>query len=110
MRRSREKVFQAPPVEWIEERLAQMQEVLERRTERSALLLRSILGKIQLAPTQGEIGRPYYVARTSIDALSLLEPPPGQNDPDGGSNSLRWWRRRESNPRPHGFRWARLRA
>ena len=110
LRRSREKVFQAPPVEWIGEHLAQMQEVLERRTEQSALLLRSLLGQIQLEPTQGEIGRPYYVARTSIDALSLLEPTPGQDGPEAGSNSLRWWRRRESNPRPHGFRRPRLRA
>jgi hypothetical protein len=52
-------VFQAPPIEWIEERLAPMQEVLERRTERSSHLLRSLLGKIQLQPTQGEIGRRY---------------------------------------------------
>ena len=110
LRRSREKVFQAPPVEWIEERLAGMQEVLERRTERSAHLLRSLLGRIELAPTRGEIGRPYYLARTSINALALLEPPPGEDDPDGGSNSLRWWRRRESNPRPHGVQLARLRA
>jgi hypothetical protein len=73
-----------------------MQEVFKRRTDRSALLLRSILGKIQLEPTQGEIGRPYYAARTSIDVLSLLEPPPSQEGVDGGSNSLRWWRRRES--------------
>jgi hypothetical protein len=102
LRRSREKVFQAPPVEWIEERLAGMQKVLERRTERSALLLRSLLGGIQLEPTCGEIGRPYYVARTSIDALTLLEPPPGQDGPDGGSNSLRWWTLRESNAMPTG--------
>ena len=99
LRRSRLKVFQAPPIEWIEERLAGMQEVLERRTDRSALLLRSLLGKVRLDPAQGEIGRPYYVARTSLDALALLEPPPGQDEPDSGSNSLHWWRRRESNPR-----------
>jgi len=59
LRRSREKVCQAPPVEWIEERLAGMQKVLARRTERSALLLRSLLGGIQLEPACGEIGRPY---------------------------------------------------
>ena len=83
----------------IEERLAGMHEVLERRTERSALLLRAFLGKIELKPAKGEIGRPYYMARTSLDTLSLLAPPPGQDDgPEGGSNSLRWWRRRESNP------------
>jgi hypothetical protein len=58
LRRSREKVFQPPPVKRIEERLAGMQKVLERRTERSAFLLRSLLGGIQLEPTCGEIGRP----------------------------------------------------
>jgi len=65
LRRGSEKVFQAPPGEWIEERLAGMQEVLEKRTEHSALLLRALLGKIELEPTKGEIGRPYYMARTS---------------------------------------------
>ncbi len=91
LRRSREKVFQAPPVEWIEERLARMQEVLERRTDRSALLLRSLPGPIRLEPTRGQIGRPYYLARTSLDALALLGPPPGQHGPEDGSSSLRWW-------------------
>jgi hypothetical protein len=38
---------------------------------------------------EGEIGRPYSVARTSLDALSLLAPPPAQDGPDAGSNSLR---------------------
>jgi hypothetical protein len=96
LRRSREKMFQAPPVEWIEERLAEMQEVLERRAERSALLLRELLGRARLEPTQGDVGRPYYLAQTSINALALLEPPRGQDgprDPDSGSNSLRWWTR-----------------
>jgi hypothetical protein len=101
LRRGSEKVFQAPPIEWIEERLAGMQEVLETRTERSALLLRTLLGKIELEPTKGEIGRPYYLARTSLDSLSLLARPPGQEGPEGGSNSLRWWRRRESKPASH---------
>ena len=110
LRRSRGKVFQTPPIEWIEERLTRTQEILERRTERSALLLRSLVGRIQLDQARGEIGRPYYVARTSIDALALLEPPPDQVGADGGSNSLRWWRRRESNPRPHGVQRPRLRA
>ena len=109
LQRSREKVFQAPPVEWVEERLTELRDVLERRTDRSALLLRKLLGRIRLEPEQGDIGRPYYLARTSLDALALLEPPPGQEGPDGGSNSLRWWRRRESNPaaatnRPIGAR------
>jgi hypothetical protein len=101
LRRSRTKVFQLPPIEWIEERLIHAQEVLERRTEQSALLLRELLGPISLQPTTGDIGRPFYMARTSLDCLALLiETPPGAEAPDGGSNSLRQWRRRESNPRP----------
>ncbi len=101
LRRSRDKVFQAPPVEWVEERLAALKDVLELRTEQSALLLRNLLGPIRLEPTQGNIGRPYYLARTALNTLAILEPPPGKDGgPDDGSNSLRWWRRRESNPRP----------
>ena len=101
LRRSRKKVFQSPPMEWIEERLSRVQEVLERRTEQSALLLRDVLGTIRLEPQRGDVGRPYYLARTSIDCIALLKTPPGAEAPDGGSSSLREWRRRESNPRPH---------
>ena len=96
LRRGSEKVFQAPPVEWVEERLVGMQELLERRTERSARLLRALVGKIELEPTKGQIGRPFYLARTSLDTPALLAPPPGQAGPDGGSNSLQWWSRAES--------------
>ena len=98
LRRSRDKVFQAPPVEWIQERLGRLQEVLEKNTGESALVLRKVLGRIRLDPARGDIGKAYYWARTSIDTLALIEPPPGR--PEGGSTTLRWWRRRESNPRP----------
>ncbi len=110
LRRSRKKVFQAPPVEWISERLGGMQEVLERRTERSASLLRARLGQIRLEPTQGQIGRSYYVARTELDTLALLAPAADENGPEAGSNSLRLWRRRESNPRPEENHRAHLRV
>jgi hypothetical protein len=70
LRRGREKVFQAPPVEWIEERLVRFRELLERRTGQSALILRRLLGEVRLEPTQGDIGKPYYVARTTLDTLA----------------------------------------
>ena len=108
--RSREKVFQAPPVEWIEAKLEEFQKVLERRTEKSARLLRRLIGPIRLEPRQGDIGRPYYVARTALDALVLMEEPPSARGSEGGSNSLRWWRRRESNPRPENASRGLLRA
>jgi hypothetical protein len=100
LRSSSERVFQAPPIEWIEERVAGLKEVLERRTEVSALILRRLLGEIRLEPrTAGpETGKAYYLARTSLDALALVEPLPGSAE--GGSNSLQWWRRGKSNPRP----------
>ena len=60
LRRSRDKVFQSPPREWVEERLAQLQDVLERNPDRSALILRNFLGPLRLDPTRGETGRPYY--------------------------------------------------
>jgi hypothetical protein len=102
-------VFRTPPLEWIEERLEGMRDLLERRTERSALLLRDLLGQVYLEPSLGDIGRPYYVARSSLDCLVLLKPPPGEV-PDGGSNSLQQWRRRESNPRPRMVHQELLRA
>jgi site-specific DNA recombinase len=100
LRWSGDKVFQAPPVEWIEQRLEQLGEVLDRRTGKSAIALRRLLGKIRMEPTQGDIGKPYYVAKTSIDALEILNEPQKKNRRDGGSNSSLWWSRRGSNPQP----------
>jgi hypothetical protein len=93
LRASRERVFSAPPIEWIRERLGKLQEVLEQNTARSALLLRQFLGPIRLEPVQADIGRPYFRAVTAIDALALVEAPP--DDPEGAkgrSNSLHSWR------------------
>ena len=65
-------VFQAPPKPRIVYRLAQLGQLLGREPERSALGLRRVLGPVRLIPVTPEVG----------------------------SNSLRWWRRGESNPRP----------
>ena len=89
-------------VDWV----ARLQVLLERRTPESSRVLGRLLGRIVLDPVTPETGRPFYVARTAIDTFVLLEPPgpperPGSGGgPDGGSPSLHWWRRRESNPRP----------
>src|SRR5438552_16027165 len=87
-------MFEPPPMEWIAERLGRLQDLLERQTERSALLLRRVLGPVRLVPTRPDVGRPFYRAETALQALELLEPP------EGGSNWSRQWRRGESNPRP----------
>ena len=46
LRRSREKVFRPPPIEWISNRTSKLQDVLEQRTARSAQALQEILGPI----------------------------------------------------------------
>jgi site-specific DNA recombinase len=108
LRRGREKVFCPPPVEWIRERMGELQTALEQRTARSAQALRNVRGPIRLELVTPDIGRPFYRALTSIDALALTEAPPA--DAEGGSNSLRRWRRRELNPRPQSRERWRLRA
>lgn len=104
MESTAESLFQAPPLEWIAQRVEHLQPLLERETERSALLLRRVLGPVRLAPVRPEVGRPYYAAETVAQVLDLLQ------DPDDGSNSLRKWRRGESNPRPKVLPRTRLRV
>jgi hypothetical protein len=98
--RSQQILFEAPPVAWIEERLTTLQAVLERRTERAAMLLRKLLGPIRLEPVRPEVGRAYYRATSTLDALAILEDDPDGEPSEPGSRSLRKWRRGESNPRP----------
>jgi hypothetical protein len=94
LRRSREAVPEMPPRAWIEERVATLQELLERRTTQSALLLRNLLGTVRLECCRGDLGKPCYRAKSTLQPLALLEStelavpgPPG----DSGSNTLRWW-------------------
>lgn len=107
---SREKVFRAAPKEWIADRVSGLGEVLKKRTGHSALVLREFLGPVSVQPVSADIGKPYYRAVTSIDTLALIETPPSGDSGEGGSNSLRTWRWRDSNPRPPGHRKERLRA
>ena len=101
LHRCRGKVFQVPPQEWIQERLSKLKEILERNADRSGLLLRKLLGPLRLEPTCGEdTDRPLYKATTSINTLAILDPLMESDAREGSSNSLQWWRRGESNPRP----------
>jgi Recombinase zinc beta ribbon domain len=99
LRRNRSKVFQVPPTEWIQERLTKLKEILERNSDRSALLLRKVLGPLRLEPMcGGHIDRPFYKATTSLNTLALVDPLIVDEGPEGGSNSLQWWRRGDSDP------------
>ncbi len=97
LREHRQMVFKAPPRVWVEERVTLLQEVLERKTQMSGLLLRKLLGKIRLLPSKGEIGRPYFVAKSNLSVLPLLEG--NSEDSAQGSNTLHWRRGWDSNPR-----------
>lgn len=84
-----------PSQEFVASHVAELKSLLELRTEKSALILRSILGEeIILTPEEGEDGKKFYKATTKIGTLSLL------GSSEKSSNSLLWWRWGESNPRP----------
>ena len=97
----RKTAFKAPPKEWIEHRLENFYETLNKNTKVSALALKDLLGGVEIEPVGGECvvenrqliqNRAYYMTYSNIDALSLLE--------EGkGSNSLQWRREWDSNPR-----------
>ena len=92
--------FRVPPLGLIKRRCLNLRALLESSPEQSALVVRALLAPIQLDPVVPDSGRPYYVARTTFDALRLLEDLDPDGGPDPGATSCEWWRRRESNPRP----------
>jgi hypothetical protein len=94
---ARAETFEPPPRGWIADRVGDLQRVLEQRTEKSGLILRRLLGDVTLTPNWPEVGRPYLQARSSFEALNLIEDRELNLEPDRGSNLLQWWRRRESN-------------
>ena len=96
----------APAEDWIRRKVGRLRSVLELRTSKFADLMRRLLCPIRLVPVVPATGRPYFQAHTALDTLELLAESESGEDSDPGANSLRWWRRRESNPgpriRPHG--------
>jgi hypothetical protein len=78
--------------------MSNVQQVLEQRTARSAQMPRTLLGPIRLKLVTPDVGRPFYRADTTPDALAPVEEPPPAGA-EGGSNSLESWRRRALNPR-----------
>ena len=91
MRRSCNKVFQSSPIEWVQERLSQIQQLLEQNTGQSDPALRKLLGLIKFEPTYPDIGKPYYVAQTSLNALAILAPLTDLRIADNGADSYLWW-------------------
>ena len=91
LQQAKDSLFEPPPKEWVGHRLTDVKTVLEKRTEKSALLLRDYLGSVTLHPEKPDIGKPYYRATSKVSTVPLLD------TADRGSNSLQWWRWGESN-------------
>ena len=88
LEQTKDEAFTPPPVEWIGHKIGEVQKVLEQKTEKSALLLRKLVGKITLTPTIPDIGKPYYQAKSKLKTFALLEK---RSDSDKGSNWCQWW-------------------
>ncbi|MBI5657229.1 MAG: hypothetical protein HZC44_10640 [Geobacter sp.] len=87
------KVFKAPPVEWITDRVSNIKEVLEEKTEQSALLIRKLMGQIRLKPVTPDIGKPYLVAISKFQPLALFEekrPSPKKERPLSSTSDTDW--------------------
>ena len=95
LQQTRDKVFQAPPIDWIEEILTELSDVLEQNTAQSAEALRQVLGPIRMEATYPETGKPYYTAHTSIDTLAIIDKPAYSESSQKSSDKLRWWARQE---------------
>lgn len=84
----RKRAFKAPPKEWIEHRLENFRETLNKNTKASALALKELLGTVEMEPVPGEcvvecgkliLNRPFYLASSQIETLALLEEGKGSN-------------------------------
>ena len=85
LEQTKDEAFEPPPKEWIGHKISEVQKVLEEKTEKSALLLRKLTGKVTLTPTVPDIGKPYYHARSKLKTFALLK------GSDKGSNWCGWW-------------------
>ena len=92
MEECQKELFQAPPKEWVAPRLENIQEILEKETEDSALVLRRLLGPIVLQPTTPDIGKPFYKISTNFNTIAIY---PAAHP---STNSLQWRRERASKP------------
>jgi DNA invertase Pin-like site-specific DNA recombinase len=90
MEECQKEIYQAPPREWVAHRLENIQSILEKETEESALVLRRLLGPIFLHPTQPDIGRLYYRIITNFHSTAIYP----VSHPS--TNSLEWRRRGDS--------------
>src|ERR1039457_3827994 len=82
------------------DRGAKIQELWDRKTDKSALLIRRLLGPIRLLPASTQSGHSYLMEETTLSVLPLIENEPASQASEAASNALQWWRRGESNTLP----------
>ncbi len=61
LRQARDNIFKLPFNEWVDAKLWELNEVLILNTTDSALVLRKLLGPMNLEAQYSDIGKPYYV-------------------------------------------------
>lgn len=91
LRNAKDRFFETPPIEWIEAKLESAKTLLQRNFAQSSEALRQFLGPITLKAVYPDIGKPYFIAQSSIDTIALFEQTPSETDAEGGSTTLRWW-------------------
>ncbi len=92
------KTIQVPPIVWIEDRLIHIQKLLEQNVSQSAMVLRKLLGPIELEPVIPDTGRSYYVAHTNFESISIVDRRFAPKPMDKGANQYCWRSLGESNP------------
>ena len=58
-------------------------------------VLRLNQDEVRLKVKYPDIGKPYYLTYTSINAPAITEPLPNRKITDNGSSSFQWWARKE---------------
>jgi len=86
MEAAKDHAFTPPPRAGITDRVGKLNDLLAKRTEKSALALGRLTGSVTLSPQKPEVGKPYYRTACKFDVLNLLVE-------DGASNLLHWWSR-----------------
>ena len=65
--------------------------LLEKNLAQSSVALRELLGPVTLQAVYPDLGKPYYIAHSSIDTMALIEMPSSKDGTEDGSTTLRWW-------------------
>ena len=92
------KAIKTLPIQWVENRLINIQTTLEQKVTQSALVLRKLLESIELEAVVPELGRPCCIAHTTLDALSIFDKRIAPHHSKKGANQFDWRSLGESNP------------